>query len=69
MINHLMTGLMHATVIEDGMKPGPAMSALQTFLWFFVAPVGLFAGIAGIVIVLSADRKKSYSSGDLGRID
>ena len=69
MINHLMTGLMHATVIEEGMAPGPAMSPLETFLWFFAAPVGIFATIAGIVIVLTADRKKSYSSGDLARID
>ena len=69
MINHLMTGLMHATVIEDGMKPGPAMPALQTFLWFVAAPVALFAGISLIVIVSTADRRKSYSSGDLTRID
>jgi hypothetical protein len=69
MINHLMTGLMHATVIEDGMKPGAAMPALQTFLWFVAAPIALFVGISVIVIISSADRRKSYSSGDLTRID
>ena len=69
MIHHLMTGLLHATTIEDGMKPGPAMSAMQTFLWFFAAPVGLFVAISLIVLVSTADRKKSYSSGDLTRID
>jgi len=69
MINHLMTGLLHATTIEDGMKPGPAMPALQTFLWFVAAPIGLFAAISLIVVVATADRKKSYSSGDLTRID
>ena len=60
---------MHATVIEDGMQPGPAMPAIQTFLWFFAAPIALFTVIAGIVVVFTADRRKSYSSGDLTRID
>ncbi len=69
MLNHLITGLMNTTVIEDGMQAGPAMPALQTFIWFFAAPIGLFALIAGIVIVATADRRKSYSSGDLTRID
>lgn len=74
MINHLVNGLIHAstfhsTVVEDGMSAGTGFSALETFIWFIAAPVGLFLGIAAIVTVLTADRQKSYTSGDLTRID
>jgi hypothetical protein len=45
-------------VQEDGSNPGEGLSAIQTFTYFFVTPVALFATISVIAYALTGDRKK-----------
>ena len=66
-LNHLPT-LLHLATQEDGSLPGKGLSAGQTLLYFVAAPMALFAVIAGIVVIATADRSKARSS-DLSRID
>ena len=47
---------------EPGAMPGEGLTALQTFTYFFAAPIGLFLGISLIVWALTGDKKKSASS-------
>jgi hypothetical protein len=47
---------------EPGAMPGEGLTALQTFTYFVVAPVGLFLVIAVIVWALTGDKKKSSGS-------
>ena len=47
---------------EPGAMPGEGLTALQTFTYFVVAPIGLFLGISLIVWALTGDKKKSTSS-------
>jgi hypothetical protein len=49
-------------MIEDGAMPGEGLSALETALYFFAAPLGLFLGISLIVWALTADRKAKKRS-------
>jgi hypothetical protein len=42
---------------EGGADPGKGLTAMQTFLTFFVTPVALFAGITGIVLLLTKKKK------------
>lgn len=44
---------------EDGSMPGEGLSALETSLYFFGAPLGLFLLISVIVWAATADRKSS----------
>ena len=43
---------------EDGTDAGQGLSAIQTFTYFFVAPVVLFLAISVIAYALTGDRKK-----------
>ncbi|CAB4540821.1 unannotated protein [freshwater metagenome] len=52
---------------EGGAEPGPALSASKAIVYFLGAPVVLFVLITIVVLISSADRKKSSSS--LTRID
>lgn len=42
---------------EDGSMPGEGLSALETALYFFGAPLGLFILISVIVWATTIDRK------------
>lgn len=66
-LNHLPT-LLHLATQEDGSMPGEGLTVAQTLLYFVAAPLGLFAIIAGIVVITTADRSKGRTS-DLSRID
>jgi hypothetical protein len=47
---------------EDGTNAGEGLSAIQTFTYFFVAPVALFLVISLLAYVATGDRKKSTKS-------
>jgi hypothetical protein len=47
---------------EDGTLAGEGLSALQTFTYFFVAPVALFLVISVLSYASSGDRKKSKNA-------
>lgn len=54
MILHLLPQLVtlaHQSSQEDGAMPGPGLTALQTILYFVVAPVALFLIITGAVLL------------------
>lgn len=57
MIAHLLNHVAMATQ-EPGSNPGSGLKWYQTFLLFFVAPVGLFFGIAAIVLLSTRPKKK-----------
>jgi hypothetical protein len=54
----LMTSPALAVARDDGDDPGPGLSVIETLGLYVVAPIGLFAIIAGLVMVLdrSSDR-------------
>ncbi len=56
---------------EDGSMPGEGLSALETSLYFFGAPLGLFLLISVIVWAATTDRKssKTTSRGSLTQIE
>ena len=43
---------------EDGTNPGEGLSAIETFTYFFAAPVALFVVISVITYALTGERKK-----------
>ena len=47
---------------EDGTNAGEGLSVLQTFTYYFVAPVALFLVISLLAYVATGDRKKSTMS-------
>jgi hypothetical protein len=49
------------TSYEPGMIPGPGMTAIETALWFLVAPVALFVVISALAYAGSAKRDKLKS--------
>jgi hypothetical protein len=49
------------TTLEPGMVPGPALSAIETTLWFVVAPIALFIAISALSFAGSAKRDKKKS--------
>lgn len=56
MISHLLNHLA-MTPQEPGSNPGSGLKWYQTFLLFFVAPVGLFTGISAIVLLATRPKK------------
>jgi hypothetical protein len=44
-------------MMDDGSMPGQGLTALQTALYFFGAPLLLFLGITILVLVSTIDRK------------
>ncbi|MFF3454248.1 hypothetical protein ACFYXH_07930 [Streptomyces sp. NPDC002730] len=44
---------------DDGDDPGPGLSVIQTVGLYVVAPLALFALIAGLVMVLDKSKKQS----------
>ena len=49
------------TTYEPGMIPGPGLSAIETTLWFVVAPIGLFLVISAFAYASSTKRDKKKS--------
>ena len=49
------------TSYEPGMIPGPGMTAIETALWFLVAPVVLFVVISALAYAGTAKRDKRKS--------
>ncbi|WP_405816836.1 hypothetical protein OG241_19600 [Streptomyces sp. NBC_01390] len=54
----LMTSPALALTRDDGDDPGPGLSVIETLGLYVAAPIGLFAIIAGLVLILdkSSDR-------------
>ena len=48
--------------IEDGTNAGEGLSAIQTFTYFFVAPVAIFLAISVITYALTGERKNKEKS-------
>ncbi len=55
-LNHVFVG--HMSTQEPGSDPGSGLKWYQTFLLFFVVPVGLFFGIAAVVLLSTRPKKK-----------
>ncbi|MGC5342427.1 hypothetical protein ACPXCE_08120 [Streptomyces sp. DT24] len=53
----LMSSPALALTRDDGDDPGPGLSVMETIGLFVVAPIALFAIIAGLVMVLDKSRK------------
>lgn len=49
------------TTYEPGMVPGPGLSAIQTFLYFVVAPIALFVVISAVAFATTVKRDKRKS--------
>lgn len=58
---HAFHGLQEI-VQEDGSHPGEGLTAVQTALIFFAAPIGIFALISGIAYALTGEKKSKSSS-------
>jgi uncharacterized membrane protein len=56
-----------ATTYEPGMIPGEGMSAVETALWFFVAPTVLFVVIS--LLTWAGTAKKRNSKAPIDQID
>ena len=48
--------------VEGGAMPGDPLTAVQTFLYFFAAPVGLFLLIS-VLVLLGTREKKTTEPG------
>jgi hypothetical protein len=55
------------TTYEPGMIPGPGLTAIETTLWFVVAPIALFVVISAFAYATSSKRDMRKSVVD--RID
>jgi hypothetical protein len=53
----LMSSPALALTRDDGDDPGPGLSVVETLGLFVVAPIVLFAVIAGLVMVLDRSKK------------
>lgn len=45
--------------VEGGAMPGEPLTAIQTFLYFVAAPVGLFLLITVLVLIGTREKKKT----------
>ncbi|MDT9685861.1 hypothetical protein RND61_27900 [Streptomyces sp. TRM76323] len=55
----LMSSPALALTRDDGDDPGPGLSVVETLGLFVVAPIALFAVIAGLVMVLDRSKKQA----------
>jgi hypothetical protein len=64
MINHFASVALafSQSTQEDGTVAGEGLSAVETFTYFFAAPVVLFLAISLITYALTGERKKSDKS-------
>jgi hypothetical protein len=54
----LMSSPASALTRDDGDDPGSGLSVIETLGWFVIAPIALFAIIAGLVMVLDKSQEK-----------
>lgn len=54
----LMSSPASALVRDDGDDPGPGLSVIETLGLYVIAPIALFAVIAGLVMVLDRSQEK-----------
>ncbi|WP_171116411.1 MULTISPECIES: hypothetical protein [Streptomyces] len=54
----LMSSPALALTRDDGDDPGTGLSVIETLGWFVIAPVVIFAVIAGLVVVLDKSHKR-----------
>ncbi|OII63731.1 hypothetical protein BJP40_23095 [Streptomyces sp. CC53] len=55
----LMSSPALALTRDDGDDPGPGLSVMETLGLFVVAPIALFAVIAGLVMVMDRSKKQA----------
>ncbi|MCX5397037.1 hypothetical protein [Streptomyces sp. NBC_00102] len=55
----LMSSPALAVTRDDGDDPGSGLSVIETISLYVLAPLALFAVIAGLVIVLDKSKKKA----------
>jgi hypothetical protein len=53
----LMSSPAFALTRDDGDDPGPGLSVAETLGFYVLAPLALFAVIAGLVVVSDTSRK------------
>ncbi|QOV47580.1 hypothetical protein [Streptomyces chromofuscus] len=54
----LMSSPALALTRDDGDDPGTGLSVIETLGWFVIAPIAIFAVIAGLVMVLDKSHKE-----------
>ena len=57
-ISQNLISIGHRMVQEDGSQPGEPLSFIKAIIYFGVIPVGIFMGIAGLVMLFTTERKK-----------
>ncbi|GGX54648.1 hypothetical protein [Streptomyces fructofermentans] len=67
----LMSSPALALTRDDGDGPGSGLSVVETLGLFVAAPIGLFALITGLVMVLdkSSDRQPKAKAGSKGQVE
>lgn len=63
----LMTSPALAVARDDGDDPGPGLSVIDTLGLYVIAPIGLFAVIAGLVMVLDRSSDRAPKAGKPAR--
>jgi len=54
---------------EDGTLAGEGLSALQTFAYFFAAPIAIFGLITVVVLALTGERKNKSADSVITSIE
>ena len=57
--HHMFAGHLAMSTQEDGSLPGAGLKWYQTFMYFVLAPAGLFFGITAIVLLSTRPKKKT----------
>jgi multisubunit Na+/H+ antiporter MnhG subunit len=56
---HMIASALHMGSVEGGEMPGESLTAVQTFLYFVAAPVGMFLLITVLVLAGTREKKKT----------
>jgi multisubunit Na+/H+ antiporter MnhG subunit len=56
---HKIASALHMGSVEGGAMPGESLTAVQTFLYFVAAPVGMFLLITVLVLAGTREKKKT----------
>ena len=55
----MIASALHMASVEGGEMPGESLTAVQTFLYFVAAPVGMFLLITVLVLAGTREKKKT----------
>ncbi len=55
----MIASALHMASVEGGAMPGESLTAVQTFLYFVAAPVGMFLLITVLVLAGTREKKKT----------